>query len=379
MTPFEAAFARRCGARSALAFSYARIALRSLLEAAGLEPGDEVVLSPLTCKVVPLAVLSLQLRPVYADIDAETLNLSASALTASLTPKTRAVLFQCTYGSMGGREAVDQIARERGLFLVEDRAQCLASTDHVLSEHSAAIYSNNLGKPLPAGSGGLAVTNDEAIAERVLELRRQLPTARPGVADRLETFGHRFLLRPASYWWLIEIKRRLSPSYRQQRLENEVAREIEDVAGAIGRRQESLGSRWLERIDDIARHRRECCERYESLLAAAEGVKQPAVGWGEPLYYYPIVVAGKQELLRRAQRARIELIPWPSKTPIYPIDDASMLAQYGYRPGQCPVADRIASRLLGLPTHQHVNERVCRRLADLVIDAGRKTGRERVA
>ena len=77
---YEQAFADRVGARFAIAFGFARHALTSLLEGAGLKPGDAVILSPLTCKVVPLALLWLDLRPVYADLDTRTLNLDPAAV-----------------------------------------------------------------------------------------------------------------------------------------------------------------------------------------------------------------------------------------------------------------------------------------------------------
>ena len=66
--------------------------------ALGIGPSDEVVLSPLTCKVVPLTLLSLKIKPLYADVSADTLNLDPAAVRRAIGPRTRAILFQHTYG-----------------------------------------------------------------------------------------------------------------------------------------------------------------------------------------------------------------------------------------------------------------------------------------
>jgi perosamine synthetase len=69
------------------------------------------------------------------------------------------------------------------------------------------------------------------------------------------------------------------------------------------------------------------------------------------------LVKRKDELLREARRRRLEIIAWPLKTPIYPVEDESDLPIYGYDPGSCPVAEMIASRLIGLPTDVLIGER----------------------
>src|SRR4051794_17744290 len=99
---YERQFAGQIGATHAVAFGYARTGLWAILSALELRPGDEVVLSPLTCKVVPLTLLSLKLKPVYADISMETLNLDPTSLRGALTPATKAILFQHTYGIQAG-------------------------------------------------------------------------------------------------------------------------------------------------------------------------------------------------------------------------------------------------------------------------------------
>jgi dTDP-4-amino-4,6-dideoxygalactose transaminase len=370
---YEQSIARMSGAHHAVAFGYARHALISILDAApacGFDAGAEVILSPLTCKVVPLALLSMKLKPVYVDISAETLNLDPQRVESAIGPATRAILFQHTYGHTTGIEAVSRIAARRDLLLVEDCAQCLPyATDgnpHGKSAGKwagrwgqAAIFSNNLLKPMPAGSGGVAMTDNHQLAAAVRERRDRLPR-RGRLAEarlRAERLLHRHLLRPKLYWPLFEISRSFDPSYRTRPLEAEIASEINDRACQISPSQGRAGLRWLARLPAEAAHRRSNCADYAAALRGIKGLKTPCAGAAEPLYYFPALVEEKHELLRRARRRLLEIIPWPLRTPIYPIERDADLPAYGYSPGSCPVAEETARRLIGLPTASTVDQR----------------------
>jgi dTDP-4-amino-4,6-dideoxygalactose transaminase len=366
----EAALARSIGAAHAVSFGHARQALVAILAAAGLERGDGVVLAPLTCKVVPLALAALGLEPVYADIDADTLNLSAARAAEASTVgggALRAVLFQHTYGSALGLEAVEAFAARQRQVLVEDCAQCLpsrdgapsASRDALPGSRRAAIFSNNLMKPLPAGSGGVATTNDEALAAGIRRAREPLaaPTFVDGASQSVQLILHHVLLRPSTYWPLFALARRFGSHYEMLSLDAEVRREVRDVPGRISARQARAGSRRLRDVDELAEHRRATCAAYATELAAVENVVLPRTSPDAPLCYFPVLVPDKPALLRRAEAVRVELIPWPVSTPIYPVENERELATYGYVSGSCPAAEDVARRLVGLPTHARLGRR----------------------
>jgi dTDP-4-amino-4,6-dideoxygalactose transaminase len=368
---YEQLFTNLAVPKRAIVFTYARTALRSILLAMGMGRGDEIVLSPLTCKVVPLALLSLGLKPVYVDISANTLNLDPQRVASAIGPATRAVLFQHTYGSSAGVEAIAKVAAHQKLPMVEDCAQCLPyATDDRFpgSWGQAAIFSNNLLKPLPAGSGGVAVTNDGELAQKIQEIRDGLPE-RGKYSDimlRLEIWIHKYMLRPALYWAFFSLYRKFSPSYRARPVDVEIMDEVTSKAYHVSPYQMREGARWLRKLASNAAHRRLCCAEYTQALRNFKGLNLPAAGMSQPLYYFPVLVGNKEELLKKARRRRIELIAWPTRTLIYPIENKQDLPAYGYEPGTCPVAEEVATQLIGLPTHCKITTQDRNRIVDLL-------------
>ena len=224
---YEKKMAKLVRANHAIAFGYARHGLINIFEAAGLKAGDEIILSPLTCKVVSLAILSRKLKPVYADISQDSLNLSPESVSKQISSNTRAIIFQHTYGNYKGIEAINIIAREKKILLVEDCAQCLPFCLNGRAPGKwgqASVFSNNLRKPLPAGSGGLVTTNNEELAGKIRKLRDAL-CQRGKISElalRMEILIHKLLLRPVTYWPFYELNRMVSSVHSSKCLESEI-------------------------------------------------------------------------------------------------------------------------------------------------------------
>jgi len=372
---YEAAIAEALGAGHVVAFAFARHALLGVLTSLGLERGDQVILSPLTCKVVPVALAAMGLRPVYADIDPHTLNLDAARIDGALGSRTKAIVFQRTYGRGLGLDAVMDRAAALELPVVEDCAQCLPSKEALGAtplRGRAAVFSNNLGKPLPAGSGGVAVTDDAALAARVRQLRdayrgRSLLSR---WSQRGRELAERWMVRPTTYWYLFDLLQRTSSDYRSRRCADDVESMIVAEAVLPTPRQARSGESWMRRVRSWIEQRRACCAEYAEALTGEESLVLPANGSAEPLYYFPVLVERKDALLELARRRRVPVVPWPISTPIYPIVRVEDLAEYGYTLGSCPVAEDVARRLVGLPTDARMTPDVRRRVIRLLRDHG---------
>lgn len=367
---WEAALARSVGAREAVSFGFARTALACLLRARGIGEGDDVLLSPLTCKVVVLAVLSTGARAVFADTAPGSLNFDAEASARAATPGAKALLFQHTYGVTAGFEAAAELASERGWLLIEDAAQSVpvASAGPFLEHGSAGVlFSMNLMKPLPAAAGGALLTNDPEIAAGVRVQRAKLAPRSTAFDPRTaaEEWAHRLLLWPRTYWPLLEAFRLTASGYRQRPLDEEIASEITSEAAPPSPRQVRRGLAMLQQAEAQAAARLERCRRYDELLP-----QSPLAGAGKPLYGYPVRLTDKHGFLRAAKSAFLEAVAWPGGTPVYPIDDYDALGPYGYERGSCPHAEDAARTIVLLPTHPRVSSSFQDRIAVLAAAHG---------
>ena len=242
---FERLFAARVGAPLACALSSGTAALHLALRAVGVGEGDEVVTSPFSFVASANAALYERARPVFADIDAVTLNLDPDAASAAVGERTRALLPVHIFGYPADMPAFERLARTRHLAIVEDACEALGAqhADGVPvggRGHPAAFgfYAN---KQLTTGEGGMVALGDPALKERIDSERNQ---------------G-----RAADMGWLDHD--RLGFNYR-----------LSDIACAIGIAQ-------LEQLDEMLMARARLAARYREALAGIDGLELPCpdTGW----------------------------------------------------------------------------------------------------
>src|SRR5262249_37671142 len=170
---FEERFAAYHGTRHAISASYGRMAFYYLLKALELPPHSEIIFPALTFWVVPEMARVLGFRPVFADIDASTFNLDPVKFEDAITAKTSAVVPTHLYGQPCDMEPILRIARAHKLAVIEDCAHALGATykgQKVGTFGDASFFSFQMLKPLNTYGGGMAVTNDSAVAARIRAL-----------------------------------------------------------------------------------------------------------------------------------------------------------------------------------------------------------------
>ena len=168
---FETAFAEAAGAPFALALSSGTAALHTALLACDLGPGDEVIVSPYGWGQAVAAVLLVGAVPVFADIDPVTGNLEPAAVAAVVSSATAAVLVTHVFGAPADMRALRELCTRQGLWLLADAAQGLGARcggRPVGALADISCYSLGLGKAVSVGEGGMAVTADVDLLERML-------------------------------------------------------------------------------------------------------------------------------------------------------------------------------------------------------------------
>ena len=351
---FENAFAGMMRQPHAIAFAYSRHALSLIVRGLGLLAGDEVVLSPLTCRVIPLALQFAGVRPVFADVSADHLNLDGASVEQVWSARTRAIMFQHTYGTSEGLADVVARSRARGVPLVEDCAQCLPGadvSDGPGTHGIASFWSNNLRKPLPSGAGGFALTSSQELAGYLRAQRDEGRARSPSeeLTLRVEAWAHRHLVRPRSYWFLYGLSRFARGSTRARTHESAIRAEIASLPVRLSNRQAAWGLAALGTVPRRIEHRRRLSRLYDRSIVGLQHVRAMPTAPKSCLYYTPILIEDKPRMLATARRHRRELIAWPISFPIFPIENREELAHCGYREGSCPNAERIARSLCGLP------------------------------
>ena len=155
-----------------LSFSCGRGATAACLKAAGVGEGTEVLLSSFTCIAVPAAILAAGATPVYTDINAITLNVTPEIILRSITPKTKAVILQHTFGCSSDVQEIIDVIKDRNILLIEDCALALGSKHNGVflgSSADAAIFSLEQSKTISTGWGGLLIIKNKALAKKAID------------------------------------------------------------------------------------------------------------------------------------------------------------------------------------------------------------------
>lgn len=324
---FEEALAAQAGATYAVAFATGTAALHAACWAAGLGPGDEAVTTPLTFAATANGIVYRGARPVFADIDAATLNADPDAVKRAVTARTRVLLPVDFAGLPCDYDALLPIAREHGWVVIADAAHSLGGAyggRPVGALADMTAFSFHPAKLITSGEGGAVLTNRSDFAERLRRMRHH---------------GIRYgdPQRP----WRYEIE---EPGHNYR---------ITDFQCALGLSQLGKLERFWSVRDRLAR-------RYRERLAGSPFIELPALpegrrhGW----HLFPVLLrlerlAADQDTLLRALRAEnigVQLhYPLVYRHPFY-------RARFGYGPGLCPVAEAVEQRLVTLPLFPSMTE-----------------------
>ncbi len=170
----ERAWESHFGTKHAVSVNSNTSGLMAAVGAVGVEPGDEVIVSPWTMSASATSILVWNAIPVFADIEEETFNLDPASIERSITPLTRAIMVTDIFGYAADLDAIMDIARRHDLRVIEDAAQApgaIYTGRHVGTIADIGVFSLNYHKHIHTGEGGVCVTDDPALADRLQLIR----------------------------------------------------------------------------------------------------------------------------------------------------------------------------------------------------------------
>jgi perosamine synthetase len=350
---FEREFAAWLGVEDAVAVSSGTTGLHLGVRALGWGAGDEVLTSPFSFVASANCLLYEGARPVFCDVDAETLNLDPEAVAAAVGETTAGILPIDIFGYPAAMPELEALAAKHGLGLLEDACEALGAIDSdgrkVGARGNLATFAFYANKQLTTGEGGMVVAGDPAVAARLRSERNQ---------------G-----RAADMGWLDHGG--LGFNYR-----------LSDIAAAIGVAQ-------LEKLDTMLAQRARVASLYEDALSQADFVfprayreetrsQQGVDGVGVPISarglerrsWFVYVVRLAEGIDRDVTIARLAERGIASKAYLPCIHLFPHLRELGYREGQFPIAEAASASSLALPFFPAMSEsqvtRVCEALAQSI-------------
>lgn len=346
-----------------LTYYRGRVAQAALLRGLGVGSGDQVAIQAFTCLAVPEGVLAMGAKPLYVDIESDGFNMSAESLASRLTPSTRAIIVQHTFGIPAEMNAIMRIADERGIPVIEDCCHTFLSRyqgQAVGTFGVGAFYSFEWGKPVVAGIGGAALANDMELARQLTNSRNEYtpPSALKRLKIELQYQMFGLLYWPRLFWPVRTAFHTLSRLGAAEGNFNELDTNAEPAADFSMCMAPHLVKRLRQRLGQIERigaHSRKITSLYRELISS-ERVIHPNRSPGQECVFarYPLRVQDKQEVLAKAKKANIELAEWYS-TPIHPIA-SDRGESIGYEAMSCPRAEERSREIVSLPTHGRVGK-----------------------
>lgn len=329
---FERSCARLAGRRYGIAVSSGTAGLHCAMIAAGVGPGHEVITTPFSFVASANCALYVDAKPVFVDIDPQTLNIDVEKVEAAITPRTKAIVAVEVFGHPGGMMELEQIARRHELVLIED--SCEGFGGHVGprpigSFGRGSVFAFYPNKQITTGEGGMIVTDDDAFAASCRALRNQ---GREGMS------------------WLAH--QRLGYNYR-----------LSEINAALGISQ-------MKRLEEILANRRKVAHRYIDRLMTNRFLILPTLQDDTHMSWFVFVVRlndlfGPNDRDVVMQALRAEGIGCNNYFP--PIHlQPYIVEKYGYKPGSYPICEYVSARTLALPFFSQMTERQVNRVCDVL-------------
>lgn len=321
---FENKVANYVGAKYAVAVSNGTAALHVACHAVGISEGDEVLVPAITFAASANCVLYCGGTPVFVDIDSKTYNIDVSNIREKITPKTKAIIPVDFSGQAVDMDKILEIAKAYDLIVIEDGAHALGSEykgQKVGVRAHMTEFSFHPVKPVTTAEGGIIVTNDKRLYEKMMLFRSHGITRDP-----------KFMLESHGPWYYEQVD--LGYNYR-----------ITDLQCALGISQ-------MDKLDNFIERRREIVNKYNEAFKEVQEITTPYEaeysnsGW----HIYVIVLnldkltVGRKEIFEALQKENIGV-----NVHYLPVYLHPYYRELGYEKGLCPIAEDLYNRMITIP------------------------------
>ncbi len=342
-----------------------RIALFAILKAIGVKDGDEVVIPGFTCVVVPNAIIYAGGKPVYVDISPDDYNTDISKLENAISPRTKAIVCQNTFGLSSNIEQILEIAQKYGLYTIEDCTHGFGGfyNGKPNGVHcDAAFFSTQWNKPFSTGIGGILLVNKGELVKKISKTEET--KIRPALFERMILssliFFRKYFVNNFTQEKLVSFFRFLSKhnliigSNQGNELKNVLMPDnyFKDISSV----QVKKGIQQLKRLPRLNELRKKNAKEYTQYLKANKKNHVDEKYFDNHLFLkYPLLVRDRKLFFELAQKSGIVLGDW-FLSPLHPIE--TDLDAWDFNEDCCPVASYISKHIINLPTDIKNNRKV---------------------
>jgi dTDP-4-amino-4,6-dideoxygalactose transaminase len=372
---YESAFSKWLHCGTAFSFWKGRVGLYAVLKAMGIGPGDDVVLPGYTCVVDVNPIKYLGASPVYVDIEPVTFNMDIELMQEKITPNTRLIIAQHTYGYPCDMDAMMNTADHHTIPVIEDSCMGFGSEykgRKVGTFGKAAYFSSQWNKTYTTGIGGMVSVNDSDLIVKIESLCKN-ELCQPSMKEIAMLLAQLGFYRVFIYPRTTALAQSLFRALVQRNVvvgsskfdEYKAAPAEPDFFKAMSAIQAKSGLRQLKKVEQNIAHRKKLAWFYDRLLAEKgwparqydESVMDPV------MVRYPVRIAEKEKALSEAAKAGIELGDWFNSV-LHQIETS--LEAYDYEVGTCPQAEKAAREVVNLPLHPRTNEKTAIRTVEFI-------------
>lgn len=333
-------------------FNRGREAIYIALQTLGISQGNEVLVQSMTCSAVVTPVLCLGAKPIYVDISKDTFNIDIEDLKKKISPKTKALIVQHTFGKFAEMEKIQKICKANDIKIIEDCAHLFRGDikDTVVGKFSdLSIFSFAQDKAISSVTGGLLVVNNTEYAEKVKAIYGACsnPTEReskyPLSYLKLWNFAKKYYFTP-----LLPFQKRITigkvaimmsrwAGITKQQASEQIENDI--VPTKMGDIQYALLEMQLNKLDELNRHRQDILRVYDEKS-------------NDLLLRYPILVEDPGLVLSLLSQNRYLCGRWYNSI-VFPIKNPEPVK---YIQGSCPTAEYVVRHIINLPLDMDITE-----------------------
>ena len=327
---FEKIMAHLAGQKHGVAVNSGTSGLHLIVRAMGLKDDDEVITTPFSFVASSNCLLFERAKPIFVDIDPDTLNMDANRIERAITPKTKAILAVHAFGHVADMDPIQEIARRHGLRVIEDSCEAIGAEYKGRPAGSlgdAGVFAFYPNKQMTTGEGGVIVTNDDEIAALCRSMRNQ----GRGEGDR----------------WLYH--ERLGYNYR-----------LDELSSALGVSQ-------VSRIDEILAMRADAAARYNRRLKSVADIRLPYIADYAKMSWFIYVIRladgiNREQVMQKLADNGIGCRPYFAPIHLQPF----FREMFGYKEGDFPITEQVSGSTIALPFFNRITDEQIDYVADIL-------------